>query len=64
MPRRPEHRPGDPAPASGLYHEVNIFGTPTGRSVRLGHGEPLPQAPRGFGWRAGEDIADSDAVLC
>src|SRR5215217_3203861 len=30
----PEYRPGEPASATGLYHEVNVFGTPTGRTVR------------------------------
>ncbi len=29
MRRGPEHRPGDPTPAPGLYHEINTFGTPT-----------------------------------
>lgn len=60
----PEHRPGDPAPAAGLYHEVNIFGTPTGKSVRVQRGEPLPPGPLGFGWRLADDLSDSDAVLC
>ena len=22
----PEHQPGEPASATGLYHEVNVFG--------------------------------------
>ena len=30
----PEHQPGEPASATGLYHEVNVFGSPTGRIVR------------------------------
>ena len=29
----PEHQPGEPASASGFYHEVNVFGSPTGRTV-------------------------------
>lgn len=64
MTRWTEHRPGDPAPAPGLYHEVNVFGTPTGRSVRVNHGEPLPQAPRGFNWRAAEDFPDEGGGSC
>jgi len=28
-----EHEPGTSAPLSGVYSEVNIFGTPTGRRV-------------------------------
>jgi hypothetical protein len=46
-----EHRPGERASASGLYHEINIFGTPTGRSVNAERGEQLPHGPFGFGWR-------------
>lgn len=64
MARGTEHRPGDPAPAPGLYHEVNVFGTRTGRSVRVSHGEPLPQAPRGFGWHADEDCPEEDGWFC
>jgi hypothetical protein len=56
----PEHRPGEPASATGLYHEVNVFGSPTGRSVRAERGEWLPLAPRGFGWRLTEDAPDED----
>ena len=52
--RTPEYKPGQPASASGLYHEVNIFGTPTGRTERVGHGERLPRGPRGWGWRPAE----------
>lgn len=58
-----EHRPGDPAKISGLYYEVNVFGTPTGRSVQLGDGDPLPESPRGFGWRMSEDATDGGAPL-
>ena len=58
-----EHRPGDLAPVPGLYYEVNVFGTPTGRSVQVGHGEPLPEAPRGFGWRMSEGLGREGTVL-
>ena len=51
MTRMLEHRPGERASASGLYHEINIFGTPTGRSVSAERGEQLPHGPLGFGWR-------------
>ncbi len=46
-----EHKPGDPAPASGRYEELNVFGTPTGRVHHAREGEPLPGAPRSFSWR-------------
>ena len=52
--RMPEHKPGQPSSASGLYHEVNIFGTPTGRTERVDHGDRLPRGPRGWGWRLAE----------
>jgi hypothetical protein len=53
-----EHRPDERASASGLYHEINIFGTPTGRSVSAECGERLPHGPFGFGWRfTGENKA-------
>ena len=45
-----EHEPGASAPLSGVYREVNIFGTPTGRRVQVQEGEPLPSAPVGFSW--------------
>ena len=49
--RDDEHHPGTPAPASGHYHELNIFGSHTGKIVQVEEGEPLPFAPRGFKWR-------------
>lgn len=49
-----EHSPGTPAPQDGTYHQVNVFGTPTGATVFRRQGETLPHAPRGFGWRRGE----------
>ena len=55
-----EHRPGEPASATGLYHEVNVFGTRTGRTVRAERGERLPYAPRGFGWLLTESAPDDD----
>jgi len=48
---RNEWLPGVPAPYSGLFEEVNIFGRPTGMLAVGDEGEPLPGAPRGFGWR-------------
>jgi hypothetical protein len=46
-----EHPPGEPAPASGRYEEVNVFGALTGRVAYVKEGEELPAAPRGFMWR-------------
>jgi hypothetical protein len=51
MARNSEHMPGDPAPKSGLYRLLNIFGNVTHISVHAQQGQPLPGAPRGYGWR-------------
>jgi hypothetical protein len=31
MPERQEHQPGTDAPVTGLYEELNVFGSPTGK---------------------------------
>jgi len=46
-----DHQPGDPAPSSGDYEELNVFGTPTGRVVAVTKGERLPGTAIGFTWR-------------
>ena len=46
-----EHMPGELAPHSGDYEELNVFGSPTGWSVYVHKGHPLPKLPRGFTWR-------------
>jgi hypothetical protein len=56
-----EHRPGELASATGLYHEVNVFGTRTGRTVRAERGERLPGAPLGFRWQLIEIAPGGDA---
>jgi len=50
--KRPEneYRPGERAPVAGDYHELNVFGAPTGKVHRAQGGDPLPSAPRGFTW--------------
>jgi hypothetical protein len=45
------YRPGESAPSSGQYQELNIFGAPTGRMALMAEGAQLPAAPRGFTWR-------------
>jgi len=45
-------QPGDRAPNSGGYQELNVFGSPTGRVVLVAEGDKLPRAPRGFTWRS------------
>ncbi len=44
-------QPGDRAPTSGSYQELNVFGSPTGRVALVAKGNELPIAPRGFTWR-------------
>jgi hypothetical protein len=56
----PEQRPGEPARVSGLYQEVNVLGTATGRTVHAARGECLPSAPRGFGWRLVKNTPNDD----
>jgi len=43
--------PGEPAPSSGVYAEINVLGSPTGLTISVAHGVSLPAAPRGFVWR-------------
>ena len=45
-----EHQPGDRAPATAHYEELNVFGNPTGAIVHVREGDPLPPAPRSFTW--------------
>jgi hypothetical protein len=53
--QRPEHTPGETAPASGTYEQLNIFGRPIGIRVNVAHGHPLPSAPLGHNWTLAED---------
>jgi hypothetical protein len=46
-----EYRPGAPAPISGTYRLFNVLGSRTQVCARVEQGEPLPDAPRGFGWQ-------------
>jgi hypothetical protein len=51
MARRPEHAPGEAAPETGTYEQLNVFGRSTGIRVPLTRGHPLPNAPVGHIWR-------------
>jgi hypothetical protein len=51
MGREDEHLPGERAPATGHYEELNVFGTPTGKTTHAQEGDRLPPAPFGFRWR-------------
>jgi hypothetical protein len=44
------HAPGQPAPVSATYEQLNVFGSPTGIRVRVRREHPLPAAPIGHGW--------------
>ena len=50
-----EHEPGTLAPMTGLYEQLNVFGTPTGRVEHVRERERLPLGPRGFTWRPIEE---------
>lgn len=45
-----DHLPGDPAPLTGQYHAINVFGSTDGESVYAEAGTRLPPLPRGFTW--------------
>jgi len=47
-----EYLPRSPAPHTGLFEELNIFGAPTGVAVFMTQGKALPDTPRGFMWRS------------
>jgi hypothetical protein len=57
MDRRQEHQPGAHAPVTGLYEELNVFGSPTRKVEHVQEGERLPRAPRDFSWRQVEEEA-------
>lgn len=47
-PTKQEYEPGYPAPETGRYHLINVFGRDTGDSVVVEKEQTLPPAPRGF----------------
>ena len=51
----PMYAPGQPAPASATYEQMNAFGSPTGVKVRVPRGHPLPEASTGFEWTVAEE---------
>jgi hypothetical protein len=44
--REKVHRPGEPASTTGHFDEVNVFGTPTGRTVRARRGASTQRTTR------------------
>jgi hypothetical protein len=47
----PDQQPGERPASPGIYEELNVFGTPTGRLVLAATDGELPDVPRGFTWR-------------
>jgi hypothetical protein len=45
-----EHQPGERAPHSGRYEQLNVLGARTGVVTYAQEGDELPDAPRGFAW--------------
>jgi len=45
-----EFHPGTPAPTSGIFLDINVFGTLTRVTAQDESGDPLPAAPIGFRW--------------
>jgi hypothetical protein len=52
------YAPGHPAPASGIYEQINIFDSATNIRVHVPRGQPLPAAPIGHSWAAVKDESD------
>jgi hypothetical protein len=46
-----EYFPGWPAPASGTYRLINLFGVKTSITAYVTRHQPLPAASVGDGWR-------------
>jgi hypothetical protein len=64
MTQRPDHLPGQSAPASAIYEQMNIFNSPTGVRVKVVRGEPLPSAPMGHSWAVVKgDAGSADAMM-
>ena len=59
MPTRDEHQPGQPAPKSGVYRLLNVFGGEEATRVTVRRGETLPAAPRGYSWRLVRETDDA-----
>jgi hypothetical protein len=55
MTLRPTYPAGHPAPKSGIYEQINVFGSRTGIKVHVADGHPLPEAPIGHDWVVAED---------
>ena len=55
------HHPGDPAPKSGIYRMLNVFGAPTRTFSYIDRGVALPRVSCGFSWRL-EDETDEPAA--
>lgn len=53
-----ELRPGTLAPVTGLYQQINVFGTPIGAPVAVRASEKLPAAPRNWAWVLTDQDAD------
>jgi hypothetical protein len=56
MTQRPEHAAGEPAPAAGIYEQLDIFGSPTGIRAKVMCGHLLPAAPLGHNWARVNDV--------
>ena len=61
MTQRPEHLPGQSAPTSAIYEQMNIFNSPTGVRVKVVRGESTAVCPDGASWAVVEDDTGSSA---
>jgi hypothetical protein len=46
-----EFQAGEPAPDSGEYIELNVFGTQSAPARWFARGQPFPAQPVGYSWK-------------
>ena len=63
MPDEEEHQPGDRAPATAHYEELNVFGTPTGAVVHVREGDQK-KTPREFWEPSRGEVVNMGKLSC
>lgn len=53
-----DYPPGRNAPVTGGYCLIDVFGKETAIRITVAHGERLPRAPRGHGWRLVREVTE------
>ena len=63
MPDEEEHQPGDPAPATAHYEELNVFSSPTGAVVHVREGDQK-KTPREFWEPSRGEVVNMGKLSC